>query len=131
MLFFFCLCLFICLSVHVCLSTNRVPLTIKSSMLHSRRNTRYGSWGSMGDRADEEVSKSKSLYRVKTSDYHESLAVQDADPWAIWIGFKESTSAHGIPHINKAPGEEILFCCFVAGYRPCLASKRLCDPDPD
>ena len=47
---------------------------------------------------------SRYSFRLKPED--EGIALQQTNPWHLVEGIKETTSAHGIPHINQAKGKD-------------------------
>ena len=53
-------------------------------------------------------------YKYKLPSDHP--AEQDATANDVWRGFREQTSAHGIPHVSNAPGRGFLFSIVYTQY---------------
>ena len=64
-------------------------------------------------------SKGKSCYQFKVPSDAGDLDNKDVKGKDIWTGFKEQTTAHGIPHVDQARGE-----CDVKNYLLVRAHKK-------
>ena len=79
-------------------------------------------------RDDTELSKkpskaAASWYRFIPADGCDDVANQDATPRMLWKGFKERTTAHGIPHVDQGRGTSMSAWLFK---RYILQSSRFC-----
>ena len=55
--------------------------------------------------------KKKPFYRFKVASDLGDIENKDAKAKDIWGGFKEQTTAHGIPHVDQAKGKVINIKC--------------------
>ena len=71
-----------------------VTLSVKLDLKHTMTNS------------EKDGKKSEPLYKFAISD-EEQISAQDVTATDIWTGFKERTSAHGVPHVHQARGIEL------------------------
>ena len=50
------------------------------------------------------MKRKNAMYHFLAPSGHPTDRHQDINTGVIWKGFKETTSVHGIPHIDRAPG---------------------------
>ena len=50
----------------------------------------------------------KSFYKFKVESSAGEVKNEDVSPKNIWGGFKEQTTAHGIPHVDQARGRRLV-----------------------